>query len=107
MPQKEKDHFHLPFLNQMLERLARHEYYYFLDEYSGYTQIPIAPQGQEKTTFCPFETFIYRHMPFRLCYAPVMFQRPMLIFFSDIWRHFPSFWKSSQMIFQFFGSLRG
>lgn len=51
MPQKEKDHFHLPFLNQMLERLARHEYYYFLDEYSGYTQIPIAPQGQEKTTF--------------------------------------------------------
>ncbi|XP_015940374.1 uncharacterized protein LOC107465903 [Arachis duranensis] len=31
-----KDHFPLPFMDQMLERLARHEYYYFLDSYSGY-----------------------------------------------------------------------
>ena len=31
-----KDHFPLPFLDQMLDRLVRHEYYYFLDGYSGY-----------------------------------------------------------------------
>ena len=44
-----KDHFSLPFINQMLERLAGHEYYYFLDCYSGYNQIPIALEDQEKT----------------------------------------------------------
>ena len=37
-----KDHFPLPFLDQMLDRLAGHEYYCFLDGYSGYNQITIA-----------------------------------------------------------------
>ncbi|GKB78490.1 reverse transcriptase domain-containing protein [Tanacetum coccineum] len=50
-----KDHFPLPFIDQMLERLAGHEYYCFLDGFSGYFQIPIAPKDQEKTTFtCPY-----------------------------------------------------
>ena len=31
-----KDHFPLPFLDQMLDRLAGHEYYCFLDRYFGY-----------------------------------------------------------------------
>ena len=31
-----KDHFPLPFIDQMLERLAGHSYYCFLDGYSGY-----------------------------------------------------------------------
>ncbi|GJT03401.1 reverse transcriptase domain-containing protein [Tanacetum coccineum] len=52
-----KDHFPLPFMDQMLERLAGNEYYYFLDGFSGYFQIPIDPQDQEKTTFtCPYGT---------------------------------------------------
>ena len=52
-----KDHFPLPFIDQMLERLAGHEYYCFLDGYSGYNQIPIVAEDQEKTTFtCPFGT---------------------------------------------------
>jgi len=46
-----KDHFPLPFIDQMLERFAGHEYYYFQDGYSGYNQIPIATEDQEKTTF--------------------------------------------------------
>ncbi|CAN6704003.1 unnamed protein product [Malus baccata var. baccata] len=51
-----KDHFPLPFIDQMLERLAGHSFYCFLDGYSGYNQIPIAPEDQEKTTFTsPFE----------------------------------------------------
>ena len=59
-----KDHFPLPFIDQMLERLAGHEYYYFLDGYSRYNQIPIALEDQEKTTFtCPFGTFAYHRMP--------------------------------------------
>jgi len=69
-----KDHFSLPFIDQMHERLAIHAYYYFLDGYSGYNQIPIASEDQKKTTFtCPFGTFAYRHMPFGLCNAPATF----------------------------------
>ncbi|KAK5772407.1 hypothetical protein PVK06_048695 [Gossypium arboreum] len=50
-----KDHFPLPFIDQMLERLSGHMYYCFLDGLSGYFQIPIAPEDQEKTTFtCPY-----------------------------------------------------
>nr|GEV29018.1 reverse transcriptase domain-containing protein [Tanacetum cinerariifolium] len=66
-----KDHFLLPFMDQMLERLAGNEFYCFLDGFSGYFQIPIDPQDQEKTTFtCPYGTFAYRRMPFGLCNAP-------------------------------------
>nr|GFC72924.1 DNA-directed DNA polymerase [Tanacetum cinerariifolium] len=35
-------------MDQMLERLARNEYYCFLDGFSGYFQIPIDPRDQEK-----------------------------------------------------------
>ncbi|CAA7045993.1 unnamed protein product [Microthlaspi erraticum] len=60
-----KDHFPLPFIDQMLERLANHPYYCFLDGYSGFFQIPIHPDDQEKTTFtCPYGTYAYRRMPF-------------------------------------------
>ena len=72
---KRNDHFPLPFIDQMLERLAGHAYYCFLDGYFRYNQIPIAPEDQEKTTFtCPFGTFAYRRMPFGLCNAPSTFQ---------------------------------
>ena len=55
-----KDHFPLPFIDQMLD----------------YLQIHIAPEDQEKTTFtCPFGTFSYRRMPFGLCNAPGTFCR--------------------------------
>nr|GEX43844.1 probable galacturonosyltransferase 11 [Tanacetum cinerariifolium] len=69
-----KDHFPLPFMDQMLERLAGNEYYCFLDGFSGYFQIPIDPRDQEKTTFTyPYGTFAYRRMPFGLCNAPGTF----------------------------------
>ncbi|KAH9685501.1 hypothetical protein KPL70_013991 [Citrus sinensis] len=84
-----KDHFPLPFIDQMLDRLAGHEFYCFLDSYSGYNQIPIAPKDQEKTTFtCPFGTFAYWRMPFGLCNAPTTFQRCMLSIFSDMVERF-------------------
>ena len=80
-----KDHFSLPFIDQMLERIAGHAFYYFLDGYSGYNQIVIAPEDQEKTTFtCPYSTFAYRRMPFGLCNAPATFQRCMMAIFTDL-----------------------
>nr|GEV74588.1 reverse transcriptase domain-containing protein [Tanacetum cinerariifolium] len=80
-----KDHFPLPFMDQMLERLAGNEYYCFLDGFSCYFQIPIDPKDQEKTTFtCPYRTFAYRHMPFGLSNAPGKFQRCMMAIFHDM-----------------------
>ena len=72
----------------MLERLAGHSYYCFLDGYSSYFQIAIAPKDQEKTTFtCPFGTFAYRRMPVGLCNAPATFQRCMVSIFLDYIEH--------------------
>ena len=83
-----KDHFPLPFIDQMLERLAGHSYYCFLDGYSGYFQIAIALEDKEKMTFtCPFGTFAYRHMPVGLCNALATFQRCMVSIFSNYIEH--------------------
>ncbi|RVW23034.1 Retrovirus-related Pol polyprotein from transposon 17.6 [Vitis vinifera] len=80
-----KDHFPLPFMDQVLERVSGHPFYCFLDGYSGYFQIEIDVEDQEKTTFtCPFGTYAYRRMPFGLCNAPATFQRCMLSIFSDM-----------------------
>ncbi|KAF5809903.1 putative nucleotidyltransferase, Ribonuclease H [Helianthus annuus] len=80
-----KDHFPLPFIDQMLERLADQQFYCFLDGFSGNFQIPIAPEDQEKTTFtCPYGTYAYRRMPFGLCNAPATFQRCMIAIFQDM-----------------------
>ena len=80
-----KDHYPLPFIDEMLERLAKHSFFCFLDGYSGYHQIPIHPEDQDKTTFtCPYGTFAYRRMSFGLCNAPASFQRCMMAIFSDL-----------------------
>ena len=83
-----KDHFPLPFVDQRLERVTGHEFYCFIDGYSGYNQIEITLEDQEKTTFtCPFGTFSFRKMPFGLCNAPRTFQRCMMRIFSDMIEH--------------------
>ena len=69
----------------MLERLARHSHYFFLNEYSGYNQIAIALEDREKSTFtCPYGTFAFRRMPFGLYNAPATFHRCMMSIFSDL-----------------------
>jgi hypothetical protein len=79
-----KDHFPLPFIDKMLERLANRAYVCFLDGYSGFMQIPIHPDDQHKTMFtCPYGTFAYRRMPFGLCNAPASFQCCMMVVFSE------------------------
>nr|GEY00665.1 reverse transcriptase domain-containing protein [Tanacetum cinerariifolium] len=80
-----KDHFPLPFMDQILERLAGNEYYCFLDGFSGYFQIPIDLKDPEKTRFtCLYGTFAYKRMPFGLCNAPGTFQRCMMAIFHDM-----------------------
>ncbi|GJW82563.1 reverse transcriptase domain-containing protein, partial [Tanacetum coccineum] len=84
----------------MLERLAGHEYYYFLDGFSEYFQIPIASEDQEKTTFtCPYGTFAYKRMPFGLCNAPTTFQCYMMAIFHELMAIFHEVIKDSMEVF--------
>ena len=81
----EKNRFPMPFMDHMLDRLAGKGWYCFLDGYSVYNKISIAPEDQDKTTFtCPYVTFAFRRMPFGLCNAPTTFQRCMMSIFSDM-----------------------
>ncbi|RDX69250.1 hypothetical protein CR513_51659, partial [Mucuna pruriens] len=69
-----KDHFPLPFLDQVPVMLTEKSHYYFLDGYFGYMQIHVAPEDQYKTTFtCSFGTFAYTRMLFGICNAPSTF----------------------------------
>jgi len=50
-----KDHFSLPFIDQMLKRLVENSYFYCLDGYLGFFQIPNHPNDPKKSTFtCPY-----------------------------------------------------
>jgi hypothetical protein len=70
-----KDPYPLLFIDQMQERLSKHSHFCYLDGYSGFSQIPMHKDDQEKTTFiCPFGTFAYRRMPFGLCNALLLFK---------------------------------
>jgi hypothetical protein len=80
-----KDHFPLAFIDEMLEQLANHSFFCFLDGYSGYHQIPIHPNDQSKTTFtCPYGTYAYRTMSFGLCNALTSFQRCIMSIFFEM-----------------------
>ncbi|XP_060202629.1 uncharacterized protein LOC132631046 [Lycium barbarum] len=79
-----KDHFPMSFIDQMLDRLAGRSYYCFLGGYSGYNQINIALEDQEKTTFTrPYGSFASSRMPF-ICNAPATFRSCMILIFSDM-----------------------
>jgi hypothetical protein len=81
----QKDHFPLPFIDQVLENLDGKKFFSFLDGFSGYNQIKIAPRDQDKTTFTsPWGTFSYKVLPFGLCNAPTTFQRAVIGIFSDM-----------------------
>ena len=69
-----KDHFPLLFIDQILDRLVKYIYYYFLNGYSSYNQIAITLEDQEKTTFtCPYRTFAFCCMPFGLAMLLLLF----------------------------------
>ncbi|MCO5567617.1 hypothetical protein L7F22_021311 [Adiantum nelumboides] len=71
-----RDHFPLPFEDEILNEVAGHEHYTVCDGYSGYYQIRIAEEDQHKTTFItPWRCFAFRVMPFGLTNAPSTFTR--------------------------------
>jgi len=80
----QKDHFPFPLLDQILEWLVKHYFFCYLDGHSRFFQNPIHPSDQEETTFtCPYGTFAYRRMPFRLYNGLATSQMCMLAIFSD------------------------
>ena len=68
----------------MIKRLAKNSYFWYLDGYLGFFQLPIHPSHQEKTTFTyPYGTFAYSIMPFGLSNVPTIFQQCMMIVLFD------------------------
>eukprot|EP00253_Pinus_taeda_P004267 PITA_04267 len=79
------DHFPLPFIDQVLDDLARKRFFSFLDGLNRYNQIQISLEDQDKTTFtCPLGTFAYRVLSFGLSKAAATFQRAVLSIFSEL-----------------------
>lgn len=80
-----KDPFPIPFTDTILEEVAGHEIYSFMDGFSGYNQISIAEEDKLKTTFVVEDgVYAYNRMPFGLCNAPATFQRIILHIFDKM-----------------------
>jgi hypothetical protein len=80
-----KDNFPTPFVDHIVDDCTGSEIFSLMDGFSGYNQINIAPEDQQKTAFiCPWGTFSYRKLPFGLKKAGATFQRAMSYAFHDI-----------------------
>jgi hypothetical protein len=77
-----KDNYPLPKMEHLLQRISGAKVMSFLDGFSGYNQVAVHPDDQEKTAFTtPWGTFMYSKMPFGLMNAGATFQRAMDIAF--------------------------
>ena len=80
-----KDNFPLPYIDTLVDNTAKHSLFSFMDEFSSYNQIRIAPEDMEKTTFLTmWGTFCYKIMPFGLKIARATYQRVMVTLFHDM-----------------------
>ena len=72
------DVFPLPRINDLLDQLGKSRYFTTLDLKSGYWQIRVHADSQEKTAFITHKgLFEFRVMPFGVTNAPAVFQRLM------------------------------
>ena len=78
------DAFPLPFTDSVLDAVAGHEMYSFLDGFSGYNQVRMHPNDQEKTAFVTeWGVFVAEVMMFGLKTAPATFQRIIAEVFGE------------------------
>lgn len=71
-----KDSFPMTHMDKLIDATAGHELLSFLDAYSGYNQIMMAEEDQEKTTFITHQgTYCYKVMPFGIKNAGATYQR--------------------------------
>ena len=79
-----KDSFPLPRIDQLVDSTARHKLLTFMDAFSGYNQIKMVEEDQEKTAFITSQgLYCYKVMPFRLKNVGVMYQRLVNKMFSQ------------------------
>lgn len=80
-----KDPFSIPFTDNILEEVAGHKVYSFMDGFFVYNQISITEEDKLKTTFVVEDgVYAYNRMPFGLCNAPATFQRIILHIFDQM-----------------------
>ncbi len=80
-----KDSFPLPHIDVLIDNTADYEMLSFMDGFSGYNQIRLAEEDQEKTSFTtPWGTYCYVVMPFGLKNAGATYQRAMMSIFHDM-----------------------
>ncbi|XP_039687848.1 uncharacterized protein [Medicago truncatula] len=80
-----KDDFPLPHIDVLVDSTAKSKVFSFMDGFSGYNQIKMAPEDREKTSFItPWGTFCYKVMPFGLINAGATYQRGMTTLFHDM-----------------------
>ena len=78
------DAFPLPFTNNVLDAVAGHDMYSFLDGFTGYNQVRMHLDDQEKTTFVTdWGVYVVVVMMFRLKTTPTTFQRAITEIFGD------------------------
>jgi hypothetical protein len=81
----DKDNYHVPPMEQILQHVSGSESLSLLDGFSGYNQVLMSPLDQLKTTYCnPWDTYAYRKMSFGLINASATFQRAMDIAFCGL-----------------------
>ena len=80
-----KDNFSLPHIDTLVDNTAKHSLFFFMDEFSGYNQIRMAPKDMENTIFLTmWGTFSYKVMPFGLKNVGTTYQRVMVTLFHDM-----------------------
>ena len=80
-----KDNFPLSYIDTLVDNTAKHSLFSFMDGFSSYNQIRMAPEDMEKTIFLTmWGTFCYKVMPFGLKNAVATYQRAMVTLFHDM-----------------------